>query len=138
MSLNRFAVKSATFSFGSTSLDMASAPVIAGETREACEVTSLADQVRRFIKGALKEKNEFTASFYDKGTGMPTVDSAPANVSISVTLENGEDTDVTETYTEKCLVTKVSPPSQDATGDRKATVDITFRPTGEASSSSQG
>lgn len=137
---NRFAVKSAVLTFGSTTFDMASGPAAKGETREAVDVTALSDQVKQFIKGALKEVDEFTVSLYDKGTGMPTVDSAPAALSIAVTLDDGTVTQpVTATVSyPKAIVTKVSPPSQDASGDRKATVDVTFRPDGSAAASTGG
>lgn len=137
---NRFAVKSAILTFGGTAFDMASGPAAKGETREAVDVTALSDQVKQFIKGALKEVDEFTVSLYDKGTGMPTVDSAPAALSIAVTLDDGTVTQpVTATVSyPKAIVTKVSPPSQDASGDRKATVDVTFRPDGSAAASSGG
>lgn len=137
---NRFAVKSAILTFGGTAFDMASGPAAKGETREAVDVTALSDQVKQFIKGALKEVDEFTVSLYDKGTGMPTVDSAPAALSIAVTLDDGTVTQpVTATVSyPKAIVTKVSPPSQDASGDRKATVDVTFRPDGSAAASTGG
>lgn len=137
---NRFAVKSAILTFGGTPFDMASGPAAKGETREAVDVTALSDQVKQFIKGALKEVDEFTVSLYDKGTGMPTVDSAPAALSIAVALDDGTVTQpVTATVSyPKAIVTKVSPPSQDASGDRKATVDVTFRPDGSAAASTGG
>lgn len=137
---NRFAVKSAILTFGGTAFDMASGPAAKGETREAVDVTALSDQVKQFIKGALKEVDEFTVSLYDKGTGMPTVDSAPAALSIAVTLDDGvaaQPVTATVSYP-KAIVTKVSPPSQDASGDRKATVDVTFRPDGSAAASGGG
>ena len=134
---NRFAVKSAILTFGGTAFDMASGPAAKGETREAVEVTALSDQIKQFIKGALKEVDEFTVSLYDKGTGMPSVDDAPAALSIAVTLDDGVVTSpVTATVAyAKAIVTKVSPPSQDASGDRKATVDVTFKPDGSVAAS---
>ena len=137
---NRFAVKSAVLTFGGTAFDMASGPAAKGETREAVEVTALSDQIKQFIKGALKEVDEFTVSLYDKGTGMPSVDDAPAALSIAVTLDDGVVTSpVTATVAyAKAIVTKVSPPSQDASGDRKATVDVTFKPDGSVAASGGG
>lgn len=137
---NRFAVKSAILTFGGTAFDMASGPAAKGETREAVEVTALSDQIKQFIKGALKEVDEFTVSLYDKGTGMPSVDDAPAALSIAVTLDDGVVTSpVTATVAyAKAIVTNVSPPSQDASGDRKATVDVTFRPDGSVAASGGG
>lgn len=133
----RYHVKSATLSFNSTTYEMASSPVAKGQTKEAVDVTALSDSVKQFIPGALVEDDEFTVTLYDKGAGMPTVDSTPAALTISVTLSNGVDADVTEAVSyNKAIVTKVAPPSQDGSGDRKATVDVTFRPDGSRAASS--
>ena len=132
---NRYAVKSAVITFGSATLELASAPVQKGETKEAVDVTALSDQVKQFIPGAVKEVDEFTVTAYYKGSGDVTVDDTPTSLSIAVTLENGN-SDVTASVSyPKAIVTKVSPPSIDASGDRKATYDITFRPDGSAASS---
>lgn len=129
--LARYHVKSATLTFNSTTFEMASGPAAKGQTREAVDVTALADSFKRFIPGALTEDDEFTVSLYDKGTGMPAVSATPAALTISVTLGNGIDSDVTEAVSySKVIVTKVAPPSQDGSGDRKATVDVTFKPDG--------
>ena len=134
---NRYAVKSATLTFGSATYEMASGPVMAGETKEAVDVTALSDSVKQFISGALKEVDEFTVTLYQKGTGDLTVDATPAALSIAVVLENGTGTDATATVSyAKAIVTKVSPPSIDASSDRKATYDVTFRPDG--STATQG
>lgn len=128
----RYHVKSATLKFGETAFEMANGPAAKGETREAVEVTSLADTVKKFIPGAVKELDELTVTLFDKGSGMPTVDDKPAKLEISVTLSDGENADVSAKVEYlKAIVTKVAPPSQDATGDRKATVDVTFKPNGE-------
>ena len=128
----RYHVKSATLKFGETAFEMANGPAAKGETREAVDVTSLADTVKKFIPGAVKELDEFTVTLFDKGSGMPTVDDKPAKLEISVTLSDGENADVSAKVEYlKAIVTKVAPPSQDATGDRKATIDVTFRPNGE-------
>lgn len=128
----RYHVKSATLKFGETVFEMANGPAAKGETREAVEVTSLADTVKKFIPGAVKELDELTVTLFDKGSGMPTVDDAPAKLEISVTLSDGENPDISAKVEYlKAIVTKVAPPSQDATGDRKATVDVTFKPNGE-------
>lgn len=130
---SRYAVKSATLTFGTASYEMAASPVIAGETKEAVEVTALSDSVKQFISGALKEMDEFTVTLYQKGTGDLTVDATPAALSITVVLENGTGTDANATVSyAKAIVTKVSPPSIDASSDRKATYDVTFRPDGSA------
>ena len=126
----RYAVKSATLTFNSVTYDMASGPAMAAETKEAVEVTALSDSVKQFITGALKEVDEFTVTLYDKGANNLTVDTAPAALSISVTLENGvADATATVSYA-KAIVTKVAPPTIDARSDRKATYDVTFRPDG--------
>lgn len=128
----RYHVKSATLKFGEATFEMASGPAAKGETRDAVEVTSLADTVKKFIPGAVKELDEFTVTLFDKGSGMPTVDDKPAKLELSVTLSDGENADVSAKVEYlKAIVTKVAPPSQDATGDRKATVDVTFKPNGE-------
>lgn len=130
--MNRWGIKSATLTFNGTSYDMASGVAGKSETKDAIEVTALTDQVKRFITGALKEIDEFTVTLY-QGTSDITVDDAPAAGSLSVTLENGEDQDATVTASfTKLIVTKVNYPSVDASGDRKGTYDVTFRPTGAA------
>lgn len=127
---NRYAVKSATLTFGGTSYDMASGPAMKGETKDSVETTALSDQIKQFISGALKEVDEFTVTLYQKGTGDITVDADPAALTISVTLENGVDDVTSSVAYSKAIVTKVSPPSIDASSDRKAVYDVTFRPDG--------
>ena len=135
--MNRYGVKTATLTFGSTSYEMASGPAGKSETKEAIEVTALTDTVKQFITGALKETDEFTVTLYQKGTGDLTVDATPAQLTLAVTLENGEASDVTATATiAKAIVTKVAYPNVDGSGDRKATYDVTFRPDGSTSSNS--
>lgn len=128
----RYAVKSAVLTFGGTTYDMATGPAMKAETKEAVETTALSDQIKQFIPGAVKETDEFTVTLYQKGTGDITVDATPAALSIAVTLENGDaDVSATVSYA-KAIVTKIAPPSIDASGDRKATYDVTFRPDGSA------
>lgn len=132
---NRYAVKSATLSFGSTTYDMASGVTGKSTTKDAVEVTALSDQVKQFIAGALSEEDEFTVTLY-QGSSDLTVNATPAALTISVTLTNGKDTDKTTTVSYVgAIVTKVAYPSIDASGDRKGTYDVTFRPTGEQASS---
>ena len=131
--VSRYAVKAATLTYGSDTFDMASGPAAVGETCEAVDVTALSDSVKQFITGALKETDEFTVTLYDKGANNITVDAAPAALTISVTLENGVADATASVAYAKCIVTKVSAPSIDASGDRKATYDVTFRPDGSAS-----
>lgn len=129
----RYAVKSATLTFNSVTYDMASGPVQKGETKEAVNVTALSDQVSQFIPGALKTTDSFTTTLYYKGANDITVDSTPAALSISVTLENGvQDATATVSYA-KCIPTKVTAPTVDATSDRKATYDVEWTPDGSAS-----
>jgi hypothetical protein len=102
------------------------------ETRDAVEVTALTDQVKQFIPGALKEINEVSVTLYSKGEGDLTVDAAPAVLKIEVVLSNGEDADVSASVEYgKAIVTNATPAEQDAVGDRKATYQVTFRPSGE-------
>lgn len=127
----RYHVKSAVLTFGSATFEMASGPAAKGQTREPVEVTALSDSIKQFIPGALTEDDEFTVTLYDKGTGMPAVADKPAELKIAVVLSNGEDADVSATVSyNKAIVSKVAPPNQDGSGDRKATVDVTFRPDG--------
>ena len=132
--VSRYAVKSATLSFGSTSFEMASGPAMKAQTKEAVDVTALTDSVKQFIPGALTEDDEFTVTVYQKGSGDITVGDTPAALTIAVTLENGSGTDATATVSyAKAIVTKVAPSSIDASGNRKATYDVTFRPDGSSS-----
>ena len=129
--MERWGVKSAILTFGGSTYEMAAGPAGQSETREPLEVTSLTDQVKRFIKGALKEIDEFTITLYQKSTGNITSDAAPAALSLAVTLENGIDADASTSVTiNKAIVGKVTYPNLEASGDRKATYDVTFRPDG--------
>ena len=126
----RYAVKTAVLTFGAATYDMYTGPVMKGETKDEVEVTALSDVIKQFIPGAVKEVDSFTVTLYQKGTGDLTVDDTPAALTISVTLENGV-TDATATVSyNKAIVTKVAPPNVDASGDRRATYDVTFRPDG--------
>jgi hypothetical protein len=132
MAKSRYAVKSATLTFGGTAYEMEKGPSGKSETRDAVEVTALTDQVKQFIPGALKEINEVSVTLYSKGEGDLTVDAAPAALKIEVVLSNGEDADVSASVEYgKAIVTNATPTEQDATGDRKATYQVTFRPSGE-------
>ena len=135
--LERWGVKSAALTFNGATYEMASGPAGQSETREPIDVTSLTDQVKRFIKGALKEIDEFTVTLYQKSTGNLTSDSGPAALSLAVTLENGIDSDAAVSVSiPGALVSKVAYPNQDASGDRKATYDVTFRPDGSVAAQS--
>ena len=128
--MNRWGVKSATLEYGGTTYDMASGPAGKSETRDAIDVTALSENTKHFITGALKEVDEFTVTLF-QGTSDITVDTAPASATISVVLENGVDSDTSISVKfNNLIVTKVVYPSQDASGDRKGTYDVTFRPDG--------
>lgn len=128
--MNRWGVKSATLEYGGTKYDMASGPAGKSETRDAIDVTALSENTKHFITGALKEVDEFTVTLF-QGTSDITVDTAPASAMLSVVLENGVDSDTSiSAMFNNLIVTKVSYPSQDASGDRKGTYDVTFRPDG--------
>ena len=127
----RYAVKSATFTFGGTTYDMASGPFMKSQSKEALDVTALSDTQKQFIPGALLEDSEFTVTLYSKGSSNDlTVNTTPAAVVISTTLENGvQDATATASYN-KCIITNVVYPNTDASGDRKGTYDVTVRPDG--------
>ena len=128
--MNRWGVKSATLEYGGTTYDMASGPAGKSETRDAIDVTALSENTKHFITGALKEVDEFTVTLF-QGTSDITVDTAPASAMLSVVLENGVDSDTSiSAMFNNLIVTKVAYPSQDASGDRKGTYDVTFRPDG--------
>lgn len=136
----RYHVKTATMTFGSTPYEMATGPAAKGQTREATEVTSLGDVFKQFIPGALTEDDELTVTIYDKGpSNRPKTSDAPAALAFVVKLSNGVDADVAADFSYvKAIVTKVSPPNQDGGGDRKATIDVTFKPTGEQPAAQSG
>lgn len=128
--MNRWGVKSAILEYGGTSYDMASGPAGKSETKDAIDVTALSENTKHFITGALKEVDEFTVTLF-QDTSDITVDTAPASAMLSVVLENGVDADTSISATfNKLIVTKVAYPEQDASGDRKGTYDVTFRPDG--------
>jgi len=86
--------------------------------------------VKHFIKGSLKEISEFTLTLY-QGANDLTVDMDGAPAAFAVTLENVIDADITATVEfNRLLITNVTYPNQDASGDRKGTYDVTFRPDG--------
>ena len=128
--MNSWGVKSAILEYGGTTYDMASGPAGKSETRDAIDVTALSENTKHFITGALKEVDEFTVTLF-QGTSDITVDTAPASAMLSVVLENGVDSDTSISVKfNNLIVTKVAYPAQDASGDRKGTYDVTFRPDG--------
>ena len=139
---NRFALKNATLAFGTATFDTATIIVLPPQTREAVDVTANSDDVHQYIKGALKDNDEITLTIYQKPSGNITVDDAPAALAVAGTLEDGVTTpDPTINLNiPRAIVTKVSPPYIEATGDRKAVYDVTFRPDGStaAAQTTQG
>ena len=131
---NRFALKSGTLTFGSATYDTFTIIVLPPQTREAVDVTANSDDVHQYIKGALKNNDEITLTIYQKSSGNITVDDAPAALAVSGTLEDGVTTpDPTVSLSiPRAIVTKVSPPYIEATGDRKLVYDVTFQPDGSA------
>lgn len=139
---NRFALKSGTLSFGGTTYDTSTIIILPPETRDAVEVTANSDTTKQYIKGAVKNLDEITLTIYQKASGNITVDAAPAALSVSGNLEDGVTTPDPEVSLSipRAIVTKVSPPYIEATGDRKAVYDVTFQPDGSAAAaqSTQG
>lgn len=130
MSVNRYGVKSAIFTYNGVQYDMASGPAGKSETKEAIDVTALSEQVKHFIKGSLKEVSEFTLTLY-QGANDLNVDTVGAAASFTVILENGVDADITTTVAfNRLLITSVVYDNQEASGDRKGTYTVTFRPDG--------
>lgn len=131
---NRFALKNATLTFGTVTYDTSTIIVIPPQTREAVDVTANSDDVHQYIKGALKNNDEITLTIYQKSSGNITVDDAPAALAVAGTLEDGVTTpDPTVSLNIlRAIVTKVSPPYIEATGDRKLVYDVTFQPDGSA------
>ena len=129
---NRFALKSGTLKFGNAVYDAASIIALPPETREAVDVTATSDTVHQYIKGALKNNDEITLTLYQKPSGNLTVDADPAALEFDGVLEDGittPDPTVSVAFN-RAIVTKVSPPYLEATGDRKAVYDATLQPDG--------
>ena len=132
--LARYAVKSATLTFGGNTYEAETAPVMKPETRPAVEVTSLADTVKKFIVGAVTEYDEVVIGIYQKGSSDLSTATTPGQLSIAALLENGVDTDVTVTITyPRAIIVKVEPAGHQASSDRKALYNVTFRPDGTSS-----
>lgn len=131
---NRFALKSGTLKYGNTVYDAASIIVLPPETRDAVDVTATSDDVHQYIKGAVKNNDEITLTLYMKASGNLSVDATPAAFAVAGVLEDGITTpDPNVSLDFNCaIVTKVSPPYLEATGDRKAVYDVTFQPDGSA------
>ena len=139
---NRFALKSGTLKYGNTVYDAASIIVLPPETREAVDVTATSDDVHQYIKGAVKNYDEITLTLYMKPSGNLSVDATPAAFEVDGVLEDGittPDPNVSMDFN-RAIITKVSPPYLEATGDRKAVYDVTFQPDGStaAAQTTQG
>ena len=139
---NRFALKNATLAFGTATCDTSTIIVLPPQTREAVDVTANSDDVHQYIKGALKNNDEITLTIYQKSSGNITVDDAPAALAVAGAIEDGVTTpDPTVSLNiPRTIVTKVSPPYIEATGDRKLVYDVTFQPDGStaAAQTTQG
>lgn len=137
---NRFALKDATLAFGTATFDTSTIIILPPETREAVDVTANSDTTSKHIKGALKNLDEITLTIYQKASGNITVDDAPAALSVTGNLEDGVTTPdpAVSLSIPRAIVTKVSPPYIEATGDRKAVYDVTFQPDGSTAQSTQG
>ena len=123
---NRWGVKSATLTFGGATYEMAVGKAGPDENRPSIDVTALNDNVKRLIKGALKELGTIPVTLYQKASGNITSDAAPAALALSITLENGIDADQTVSVTiNRAIVEDVKYP-----GDRKATDTVEVRPDG--------
>ncbi len=129
---NRFALKSGTLTFGTTTYDAASITILPPETQEAVDVTATSDTVHQYIKGAVKNFDEITLTLYVKASGNLSVDATPAAFAVAGVLKDGITTpDPTISLSfNRAIITKVSPPYLEATGDRKAVYDVTFQPDG--------
>lgn len=137
---NRFALKNATLTFGGTTYDTSTIIVLPPQTREAVDVTANSDTTNQYIKGALKNLDEITLTIYQKSSGNITVDDAPAALAVAGALEDGITTpDPTISLSfNRAIITKVSPPYLESTGDRKAVYDVTFQPDGSTAAQGNG
>ena len=135
---NRFALKSGTLTFGTTTYDAASITILPPETQEAVDVTATSDTVRQYIKGAVKNFDEITLTLYVKASGNLSVDATPAAFAVAGVLEDGITTpDPTISLSfNRAIVTKVAPSQIQAISDRKALYDVTFRPDGSVAAAS--
>jgi len=136
----RFALKNATLTFGSTTYDTSTIIILPPETKEATNVTANSDTIQQYIPGAVKNVDEITLTIYQKAIGNLTVDTAPASLSVSGTLEDGAtspEPSVSLSFN-KAIITKVSPPYIEAVGDRKAVYDVTFQPDGSVAAQTNG
>ena len=123
-------VATATLKFGGTEYKVDSMPTGKNQSSDAVEVTSLADSVKQFIPGAVVENDEITVTLF-RGESDIAIN-AMGELEITANLSDGT-TSGKATVTVKhanAIVTAVSYPSDEATGDRKGTYDVTFRPDG--------
>ena len=123
-----------TITFNGASYKVASAPIQKPVTREAANVTSLEQTVAHYVAGAVENWDEFSITVYDDGTA-PSTSEAAAAYSISSTITDGTN-QATVSVEFKALLTKIEGGEIESDGDRKATLTLTFQPSGDAVSGS--
>ena len=129
MALNKGVYTTSTFTLGTKTYKVASAPVQKGVTREAVNVTDLSQGVMQYVAGAVENWDEFTLTVYDDGTA-PATSSAPEVYSVTSTISDGVNQQAVS-ISFKALITKIAPSTVESEGGRKATLDLTIQPTGE-------
>ena len=123
-----------TVTFGEKTYKVANAPIQKPVTREAANVTSLDETVAHFVAGAVENWDEFSITVYDDGTA-PETSKAPALYKIEATITDGTKTSSVSVKF-MALLTKIEPGEIAFDGDRKATLQLTFQPSGDAVSGS--
>ena len=127
--LSKGVATTTTITFGGTTYKVANAPIQKPVTREAANVTSLDETVAHYVAGALENWDEFTITIYDTGTA-PSTSTASAEYAITSTITDGTNTS-SVSVSFKALLTKIAPGEIAFDGDRKATLQLTFQPSGE-------
>lgn len=126
-----------TITFGSgSSWKVYGAPIRKPESRDAVDVTSLDETVAHYVAGAVLKGDEFTITIADEGQTIET-STVSAAYSISSTITDGT-SEETVSVSFNALLTKVSGGSIEGAGDRKATIELTFQPSGDDSASGNG
>lgn len=123
-----------TITFGGTAYKVANAPIQKPVSREAANVTSLDETVAHYVAGAVENWDEFSITVYDNGTA-PETSEAPAKYAITSTITDGTNTS-SVSVSFMALLTKIEPGEIAFDGDRKATLTLTFQPSGDAVSGS--
>lgn len=127
--LSKGVATTTTITFDGTTYKVANAGIQKPVTREAANVTSLDETVAHYVAGALENWDEFTITVYDTGTA-PSTSTASAVYSITSTITDGTNTS-SVSVSFKALLTKIAPGEIAFDGDRKATLQLTFQPSGE-------